>query len=52
MHNAPGDMVYHQGESVDALNFVTSGSLEVVQDDQVVAILSKTKYLISLLYFV
>ncbi|CAK8674873.1 unnamed protein product [Clavelina lepadiformis] len=40
-HNAPGDMIYHKGESVDALNFVVSGSLEVIQDDQVVAILSK-----------
>nr|XP_026694540.1 potassium voltage-gated channel subfamily H member 5 [Ciona intestinalis] len=40
-HNAPGDMIYHKGESVDALNFVISGSLEVIQDDEVVAILSK-----------
>lgn len=42
-HNAPGDMIYHKGESVDALNFVISGSLEVIQDDEVVAILSKFK---------
>ena len=41
IHNAPGDMIYHLGESIDALSFITSGSVEVMQDDQVVAILSK-----------
>ena len=40
-HCAPGDMIFHQGESIDALNFVITGSLEVIQDDQVIAILSK-----------
>ncbi|KAK3092310.1 hypothetical protein FSP39_001134 [Pinctada imbricata] len=40
-HSAPGDLIFHQGESLDALCFVVSGSLEVVQDDEVVAILSK-----------
>ena len=39
-HVAPGDVMFHQGESVDALCFVVSGSLEVVQDDVIVAILS------------
>jgi len=38
-HSAPGDLLYHTGESVDALWFVVSGSLEVIQDDEVVAIL-------------
>ncbi|KAL4237377.1 Potassium voltage-gated channel subfamily H member 5 [Mactra antiquata] len=40
-HSAPGDLIFHQGESLDALCFVISGSLEVIQDDEVVAILSK-----------
>ncbi|VDO20883.1 unnamed protein product [Brugia timori] len=40
-HAAPGDLIYHTGESVDALWFVVSGSLEVIQDDEVVAILGK-----------
>ncbi|KAF7261198.1 hypothetical protein EG68_01688 [Paragonimus skrjabini miyazakii] len=40
-HTAPGDLIFHQGESIDQLCFVISGSLEVVQDDEVVAILSK-----------
>lgn len=35
----PGDLIYHAGESVDSLCFVVSGSLEVIQDDEVVAIL-------------
>lgn len=40
-HSAPGDLIFHQGESLDALCFVVSGSLEVIQDDEVVAILSE-----------
>ncbi|XP_007902076.1 potassium voltage-gated channel subfamily H member 5 [Callorhinchus milii] len=41
IHCAPGDLIYHAGESVDALCFVVSGSLEVIQDDEVIAILGK-----------
>uniref|UniRef100_A0A3Q3L5W7 Potassium voltage-gated channel, subfamily H (eag-related), member 5b n=1 Tax=Labrus bergylta TaxID=56723 RepID=A0A3Q3L5W7_9LABR len=40
-HCAPGDLIYHAGESVDTLCFVVSGSLEVIQDDEVIAILGK-----------
>ncbi|XP_074653095.1 voltage-gated delayed rectifier potassium channel KCNH1-like [Tubulanus polymorphus] len=40
-HSAPGDLLFHQGESLDALCFIVSGSLEVIQDDEVVAILTK-----------
>ena len=40
-HSAPGDLIYHQGESLDSLCFVVSGSLEVIQDDEVIAILGK-----------
>ncbi|KAL8559611.1 hypothetical protein ACOMHN_008322 [Nucella lapillus] len=40
-HSAPGDLIFHQGESLDSLCFVVSGSLEVIQDEEVVAILSK-----------
>jgi len=39
LHVAPGDVMFHQGESLDAICFVVSGSLEVVQDDMIVAIL-------------
>ena len=38
-HCAPGDLIFHIGESVDTLCFVVSGSLEVIQDDEVIAIL-------------
>ncbi|XP_060220928.1 potassium voltage-gated channel subfamily H member 1 isoform X1 [Meriones unguiculatus] len=41
VHCAPGDLICHAGESVDSLCFVVSGSLEVIQDDEVVAILGK-----------
>jgi potassium voltage-gated channel Eag-related subfamily H protein 5 len=40
-HWAPGDMLFHQGESLDSLCFVASGSLEVIQDDEIVAVLSE-----------
>ena len=36
-------MIYHKGESINTLNFVMTGSLEVIHDDQVIAILSKCK---------
>ena len=39
-HSAPGDILFHCGESLDMLCFIVSGSLEVIQDDEVVAILS------------
>ncbi|XP_048843969.1 potassium voltage-gated channel subfamily H member 1-like [Brienomyrus brachyistius] len=41
VHSAPGDLIFHVGESVDSLCFVVSGSLEVIQDDEIVAILGK-----------
>ncbi|KAF3852629.1 hypothetical protein F7725_005984 [Dissostichus mawsoni] len=41
VHSAPGDLIFHAGESVDTLCFVVSGSLEVIQDEEVVAILGK-----------
>ncbi|XP_062326124.1 potassium voltage-gated channel subfamily H member 5 [Osmerus eperlanus] len=41
VHCAPGDLIFHSGESVDTLCFVVSGSLEVIQDDEVIAILGK-----------
>ena len=44
-HWAPGDMLFHQGESLDSLCFVVQGSLEVVQDDEIVAILSQFSWL-------
>lgn len=40
-HCAPGDLIFHAGESVDTLCFVVSGSLEVIQDDEVIAILGE-----------
>jgi potassium voltage-gated channel Eag-related subfamily H protein 5 len=44
-HSAPGDIIYHCGESLDSLCFIVSGSLEVIQDEEVVAILSNLKIL-------
>lgn len=47
VHSAPGDLIFHSGESVDSLCFVVSGSLEVIQDDEVVAILGKESTVLS-----
>lgn len=47
IHCAPGDLIYHAGESVDSLCFVVSGSLEVIQDDEVVAILGELSLLLQ-----
>lgn len=41
-HSAPGDLLYHTGESIDSLCFIVTGSLEVIQDDEVVAILGES----------
>nr|CAH8875196.1 unnamed protein product [Trichobilharzia regenti] len=41
IHTAPGDLIFHQGESIDQLCFVVSGSLEVIQDDEIVAFLGR-----------
>ena len=41
IHSAPGDIMYTYGENIEFLCFVVSGSLEVIQDKEVVAILSK-----------
>lgn len=41
VHSAPGDVIFHQGESLDTLCFIVSGSLEVVQDDEVLAVLGE-----------
>lgn len=41
-HSAPGDLLFHTGESLDSLCFIVTGSLEVIQDDEVVAILGKS----------
>jgi len=38
-HVAPGDVLFRQGDSLDSLCFVVSGSLEIIQDDMIVAIL-------------
>lgn len=43
-HSAPGDLLYHTGESIDSLCFIVSGSLEVIQDDEVVAILGMVHF--------
>ena len=41
IHCAPGDFLFRKGESIRELCFVVSGSLEVIQDGEILAFLSK-----------
>ena len=40
-HCAPGDFIIRKGESITDLIFVVTGSLEVVQDGEILAFLGK-----------
>ncbi|CAB4064625.1 KCNH5 [Lepeophtheirus salmonis] len=39
IHSAPGDFIFRKGESIKELGFVVSGSLEVIQDGEILAFL-------------
>lgn len=41
-HVPPGDTLVHRGDILTALYFVSRGSIEILKDDIVVAILGKT----------
>jgi potassium voltage-gated channel Eag-related subfamily H protein len=51
-HSAPGDLLYHTGESIDSLCFIVTGSLEVIQDDEVVAILGRENYILVFVFLI
>jgi len=38
-HAPPGDTVVHRGDLLDALYFISHGSIEILKDDIVMAIL-------------
>lgn len=42
-HAPPGDTLVHRGDILDALYFVSRGSIEILKDDVVMAILGKKK---------
>jgi len=42
-HVPPGDTLVHRGDILTALYFVSRGSIEILRDDIVVAILGKTE---------
>jgi len=41
-HVPPGDTLVHRGDILDALYFVSRGSIEILKDDNVLAILGQT----------
>ena len=40
-HAPPGDTLVHQGDVIVSLYFISRGSIEIVKDDVVMAILGK-----------
>lgn len=42
-HAPPGDIITHRGDILTALYFISRGSIEILEDDNVVAILSKLR---------
>lgn len=40
-HAPPGDIITHRGDILTSLYFISRGSIEILKDDNVVAILSK-----------
>ena len=40
-HVPPGDTLVHRGDILDALYFVSRGSIEILKDDNVLAILGQ-----------
>lgn len=41
VHAPPGDILIHYGDILDSLFFISRGSIQVIRDDVVVAILGK-----------
>ena len=41
-HAPPGDIITHRGDILTSLYFISRGSIEILQDDNVVAILSSS----------
>jgi CRP-like cAMP-binding protein len=39
-HAPPGDIITHRGDILTSLYFISRGSIEILKDDNVVAILS------------
>lgn len=46
-HVPPGDTLVHRGDVLTALYFISRGSIEILRDDIVVAILGNTPELIQ-----
>jgi CRP-like cAMP-binding protein len=40
-HAPPGDILVHKGDVLTSLYFIARGSIEIIQDDTVMAILSE-----------
>ncbi len=41
-HAPPGDTLIHPGDILDAIYFIARGSIEILKEDTVMAILGKT----------
>ncbi len=50
-HAPPGDTLVHQGDVIVSLYFIARGSIEIVKDDVVMAILGKFRQTRSIEWF-
>lgn len=50
-HAPPGDTLVHSGDVLTALYFLSRGSIEILKDDIVVAILGKYSLLLIMCYY-
>lgn len=51
-HAPPGDTLVHSGDILTALYFISRGSIEILREDVVVAILGLRNIHFSLFYFI
>ena len=51
-HVPPGDTLVHRGDILDALYFISRGSIEILKDDIVMAILGKIQHVSVLFSFI
>jgi len=43
-HAPPGDIITHRGDILTSLYFISRGSIEILKDDNVIAILSMSTF--------
>jgi CRP-like cAMP-binding protein len=50
-HAPPGDIITHRGDILTSMYFISRGSIEILKEDNVVAILSMLNFLCGVFYY-